>query len=307
MHPVFIRLPFLPEAFQEIYSYGLMMVLGFMAGYYLAIRLARRCGQNPEEPTNIAVLALLGGVIGARAMYVIHFWQDEYAGKGLWKVLNVRDGGLEFYGGVIVAIAVVLVYLLVRKLPIRFYLDLLTPALMLGLAFGRMGCFLNGCCYGKISNLPFAVSFPYGSYAYLDHLSQNKLTVPPELSNELGHTEELTAEQKTIAAKHRSLRVHPAQLYGVIAALALCGVMRWYFWKRRHEGQVFLLMIILYGIARFSLELLRTEPKLGDTGLTISQNLSVVAVIAGLACWLWLLKKPAGQVDPKTGRVIVAK
>jgi prolipoprotein diacylglyceryltransferase len=92
-----------------------------------------------------------------------------------------------------------------------------------------------------------------------------------------------------------------------MAALAMCVILGRYFWKRRHEGQVFLLMIILYGIARFSLELLRTEPKVGETGLTISQNLSAVAVIAGLAYWLWMIKKPAGQVDPKTGRVIVAK
>ena len=310
MHPVFIRLPFLPESFQEIYSYGLMMVLGFMAGYYLAIRLAKKCGQNPEELTNIAVLALLGGVIGARALYVIHFWQQEYAGRGLWKALNVRDGGLEFYGGVVLAIVVALVYLLIRKLPVRFYFDLLAPALMLGLAFGRTGCFLNGCCYGKTSNLPWAFSFPYGSYAYLDHLSQNKLTVPPELSNGLGgivHPEELTAEQKTVAAKNWSLRVHPAQIYGVVTALVLCGFLRWYFWKRRYKGQAFLLMIILYGIARFLLEMLRTEPKVAGTGLTISQNLSVVGVIAGLACWIWMIRQPAGQVDPKTGRVIAAK
>ncbi|NIA07468.1 MAG: prolipoprotein diacylglyceryl transferase [Actinobacteria bacterium] len=307
MHPVFIRLPFLPEGFQEIYSYGLMLVLGFIAGYYLTIRLAKRCGQNPEELTNIVVLALLGGVIGARAMYVIHFWKQEYAGEGLWKAINVRDGGLEFYGGVLLAIAVVLVYLLVHKLPVRFYLDLLAPALMLGLSFGRMGCFLNGCDYGKVCNLPWAMSFPYGSYAYLDHLSQGKLTVPPELSNGLGgmiRREDLTAEQKTIAAKHRSLPVYPTQLYSLVNALVLCGILSWYFWKRRYEGQVFLLMIILYGIARFCLELLRTEPKVANTGLTISQNLSVVAVIAGLACWLWMIRQPAGQVDPKTGRVL---
>ena len=306
MHPVIIRLPFLPEAFQEIYSYGLMMVLGFLVGYTLAYRWAKRCGQNPEQLTNLAVLALLAGVAGARALYVIHFWQRDYAGKGILKALNVRDGGLEFYGGVIVALSIVLIYMLVRKLPIRFYFDLMAPALMLGLAFGRMGCFLNGCCYGKISNLPWAVSFPYGSYAYLDHLSQDKLTVPPELSNGLEgiiHPKELTAEQMAIAAKHRSLPVHPAQVYGVINALVLCVILRWYFWRRKREGQVFLLMIILYGIARFGLELLRTEPKVADTGLSISQLVSLITVGSALICWMWLIKKPAGQVDPKTGRV----
>jgi len=309
MHPVFIRLPFLPESFQEIYSYGLMMVLGFLCGYWLAYRLAKRCGQNPAELTNMAVIALLSGVAGARAMYVLQFWKEEYAGQPIWKALNVRDGGLEFYGGVILALTVVAIYFLWRKLPVRFYFDIMAPALMLGLAFGRMGCFLNGCCYGKICDLPWAVSFPYGSYAYLDHLSQGKLTVPPELSNGAGgiiHPKELTAQQKIVARarENRSLRVHPAQLYGAITALALCGILRWYFWKRRYEGQGFLLMILLYGVARFVLELFRTEPKVAETGLSISQVVSVIMVSCALICWMWMIRKPGGRVDPQTGRII---
>ena len=310
MHPVFIRIPFLPEAFQEIYSYGLMLVLGFFGGYILALRLAKRCRQNPDDLTNIAVLSLLGGVVGARALYVIHFWQQQYADESFLKILNVRDGGLEFYGGVILALLAMLGYLALRRLPVRLYLDLLAPALMLGLAFGRMGCFLNGCCYGKPSNLPWAVSFPYDSYAYLDHLKQGKLAVPAELSDVRSGNiaaKELTAEQRAIAAKHRSLPVHPAQIYGLISALVLCVLMHWYFWRRKHEGQVFLLAIILYGIVRFGLETVRTEPAVWDTGLSISQIVSIVGVAGGLICWLWLIRHPAGRVDPKTGRVTAAK
>ena len=307
MHPVFIRIPFLPEAFQEIYSYGLMLVLGFFAGYLLVLRLAKRCRQNPDDLTNIAVLALLGGVVGARALYVIHFWRAQYADESFWKILNVRDGGLEFYGGVILAILAMLGYLGLRRLPVRLYLDLLAPALMLGLAFGRMGCFLNGCCYGERSNLPWAVSFPYDSYAYLDHLRKGELTLPAGLSDGVvGNiaAKELTAEQRAIAAKHRSLPVHPAQIYGLITALVLCVLMYWYFWRRKHEGQVFLLAIILYGIVRFGLETVRTEPAVWDTGLSISQIVSIITVAGGSICWLWMIQKPAGQVDPKTGRVV---
>ena len=307
MHPVFIRLPFLPEAFQEIYSYGLMMVLGFLAGYFMAYRLAKRCGQNPGELTNLAVASLLSGVAGARAMYVIHFWHRDFSGEPIWKALNVRDGGLEFYGGVILAITIVLIYFLVRKLPIKLYFDILAPALMLGLAFGRMGCLLNGCCYGKVCDVPWAITFPYGSGAYLDHLGQGELTIPPELSNGAGgiiYPDELTAEQKVIAAKHRSLPVHPAQVYGIITALALSAFLRWYFWKRRHEGQGFLLMILLYGVARFVLELFRTEPKIRETGLSISQLVSVIMISGAVICWLWMIRRPGGQVDRKTGRIM---
>ena len=308
MHPVLIRLPFLPESFQEIYSYGLMMVLGFLFAYFLAFRLVKRCGQNPDDLTNIAVLALLAGVIGARALYVIHFWRSQYADESFWRIINVRDGGLEFYGGVILAMLVVPGYLLFRRVPVRFYLDLLAPALMLGLAFGRMGCFLNGCCYGKICHLPWAVSFPYDSYAYRDHLSQDLISLPPELSNKAGGiipAKDLTDQQRAIAATHRSLPVQPAQLYELVTAVVLCGILYRYFWKRSYDGQVFLLMIILYGIARFILEMLRTEPTVAGTGMTISQNLSLVAVLGGLICWLLLRRKAPGQVDPHTGRVVI--
>ncbi len=142
MHPIIVRLPFLDFA---IYSYGLMIVLGFLTAYLLAYRRAKKCGANPDELTNVAVLALMGGVVGARAMHVIHFWDSLFANEPIWQIFNIRDGGLEFYGGVVLAIVAALGYMAAKKLPAKFFLDLLAPALMLGLAFGRMGCFLNGC------------------------------------------------------------------------------------------------------------------------------------------------------------------
>jgi len=304
MHPIIIRLPFLPEAFQQIYSYGLMMVLGFFAAYILSYRMFKRCGQNPDDLTNIAVLALIGGIIGARGLYVIHFWSD-YAEEPLWKMINVRDGGLEFYGGVIVAMVAALAYMNAKKLPVRFYLDILAPALMLGLAFGRMGCFLNGCCYGKMCELPWAISFPYGSYAYYDQLAQGQLSVPEELTD--GHNgiiprENLTPDQRIIADQHRSRHVHPSQLYSIAVALGLSAVLYRFFWKRKYHGQVFLLMLILYGIARFALEMVRTEPKV-LAGLSISQTISVPAVVAGGIWWIAMTRQAPGQVDAQTGKL----
>ena len=308
MHPIIIRLPFLPEALQQVYSYGLMMVLGFFAAYILSHRMFKRCGQNPDDLTNIAVLALIGGIVGARALYVIHFW-SEYSERPLLDMVNVRDGGLEFYGGVIVAIVAALAYMSAKKLPIRFYLDLLAPALMLGLAFGRMGCFLNGCCYGKMCELPWAISFPYGSYAYYDQLAQGQLSVPEGLSD--GHggiipRENLTPAQRTLAAEHRSRHVHPAQLYSIAVALGLSALLYRFFWKRKHHGQVFLLMLILYALARFALEAVRTEPKV-LAGLSISQNISMLAVAAGLIWWIAMTRQAPGHVDTETGQLIFKK
>ncbi|MCK4850327.1 MAG: prolipoprotein diacylglyceryl transferase [Phycisphaerae bacterium] len=283
-------------------------MLGFLTAYFLAYRRAKKCGANPDELTNVAVLALMGGVAGARAMHVIHFWDSQFANEPIWQIFNIRDGGLEFYGGIILAIVAALGYMATKKMPVKFFLDLLAPALMLGLAFGRMGCFLNGCCHGKVSKLPWAVSFPYGSAAYYDHVSAGELAVPAELSDGFGGAipaEQLSDAQRAIAAEHRSLRVHPVQLYSMAVALALCGILYRYFWRRKYEGQVFVLMLILYGVGRFVLEMLRTEPIVAGTGLSISQNLSIVAVVGGLIWWVWIKRQPAGQVDPKTGRVVV--
>ena len=305
MHSILIRLPFLNF---DIYSYGLMTVLGFFFGYVLAYRRFKRCGQNLDDLTNLVMVLILNAIVGARAMYVIHFWDRQFANEPLWKIFNIRDGGLEFYGGVILSVVVALGYMAAKKLPIKLFIDLLAPALMLGLAFGRTGCFLNGCCQGQVSNVPWAISFPYGSYAYRDHVSQGRLTVPDELVDEQGWiipVDQLSDAQREIAAGQRSLPVHPAQLYGIVMALLLSWILSRYFWRRKYEGQVFVLMLILYGVARFVLEMLRVEPKVAGTGLSISQNLSIIAVVVGLLLWVAQKRQPAGQVDPKTGRVIV--
>ena len=307
MHPIIIRLLFLNF---DIYSYGLMTVLGFFFGYVFVYRRFKRCGQNLDDLTNLVMVLMFTAIVGARAMYVIHFWSKQYAHEPLWNILNIRDGGLEFYGGVVFSVVVALGYMAAKKFPIKLFVDLLAPALMLGLAFGRAGCFLNGCCQGKVSDVPWAISFPYGSYAYQDHVSQGELTVPAELLDERGRIipmDQLTDAQREIAAEQRSLLVHPAQLYAIVLALLLSWLLSGYFWRRKHEGQVFVLMLILYGIVRFGLETLRVEPRLGSTGLSISQNMSIVAVVLGLFLWTIQIRQPAGKVDPKTGRVIVKK
>ncbi len=307
MHPIIIRLPFLNF---EIYSYGLMTVLGFFFAYVLAYRRLKRCGQYVDDLTNVVMVIMLSGIAGARAIYVIHFWDSQYANQPLWRIFNTRDGRLEFYGGVIFALVVTLGYMAAKKLSAKFFLDVLAPTLMLGLAFGRMGCFLNGCDYGKVSELPWAISFPYDSHAYRDHVNQGKLSVPDELLDEqkrIISPEQLSDAQRAIAAEQHSLPVHPAQLYGIAVALLLSGILSRYFWRRKYEGQVFVLMLILYGVARFGLEMLRVEPKVAGTGLSISQNLSIVAVVVGLLLWVAQKRQPAGQVDPKTGRVVVGR
>lgn len=301
MHPVLIRLKFLPAGYQDVYSYGFMLALGFLAGTVLAYVLLKKTGQDPSHLLNLALLALVCGLAGARIFFVVHYWQN-YAGGPVWRIMNIRDGGLELYGGLGLAILAIFVYLMVRKLPVLLYLDALAPVLMLGLAFGRLGCFLHGCCYGKDCDLSWAVSFPYGSFAYRAHLSEGKLTVPEELSNNRGEFlpfMQLDESQKPLALQQRSLPVHPAQLYSSANGLLLCGILWWYFRRRKYDGQVLILALLLYGLSRIALEVVRTEPGLAGTGLSVSQIVSLLALALAVILWFWLGRRirTAGRVD----------
>ncbi len=146
----------------RIYGYGLMLVLGFISGIWLARWRAKRAGQNPDNMTQCCILALVGGVVGARIAFVIEKYDTEFAQSGLAEIMNITSGGLIYYGGVILAMVLVVAYLRWKRLPIRRYLDILAASMMIGLAFGRAGCLLNGCCSGTRSSgdWPLAMQFP---------------------------------------------------------------------------------------------------------------------------------------------------
>ncbi len=156
----------------RIYGYGLMMVLGFVAAIWLAWWRARRAGENHHAVATVGLLALIGGVLGARLAFVLEVllkqragWPSAHRIESLADVFNITSGGLIYYGGAALATGVILLYLRLRKLPVRRYLDIIAPSLMIGLAFGRMGCLLNGCCYGGRCRDDFLLRtrFPYAS------------------------------------------------------------------------------------------------------------------------------------------------
>ena len=165
MMPVIFKVPGLGL---EIPGYGLALMIGFLVSIMWAARRAERSGANPDVVLNCGFLALAGGVIGARAMYVAHYWYQFSGGTPLQvliRVIDVRKGGLEVYGGFIAVVLAVLIYLRWGRHSIRWYLDILAPSAALGMSIGRIGCFLNGCCFGGVCDLPWAVRFPYGSGA----------------------------------------------------------------------------------------------------------------------------------------------
>lgn len=315
MHPELFKLPFVDLT---VKSYGLMMVIGFICAISLIRRLSRNITPDPQMITNAALYSLIAGVVGARIFYVIHYF-GKFKGD-LLSVFAIWKGGLEVLGGLFLAVSIILAYLYYHKLPIRRYLDILGIALVLALAFGRIGCFSNGCCYGKPSNVPWAVRFPYASIPYLSQIYPDvgrgrfepQLKLPNDFSifhnsqsgivpQDLKPFDSLTAEQKEQVTKgpYRCLPVHPTQLYS--SALAFLGSFLLYlFWKRAQNAEVagknkfliksgstFALMFILYGTARFFLEFLRDDNPFETAwwilykGGTVSQNLGIYMVIFG--------------------------
>jgi phosphatidylglycerol:prolipoprotein diacylglycerol transferase len=296
----------IPFTSWTVKGYGTMMVLGFLAASFLMQRLSKRDGLDPAVITNAALYSLIAGVIGARIFFVLHHAR-EFKGEFL-KVFEIWNGGLEFLGGVILAIAFLCVYLKRAKVPIRRTLDIMAMGLMLALAFGRMGCILNGCCWGKPTELPWGIEFPYGSFAYTSQINAN-----PERGRETPHLdiphqeycyhsefddvwyprpiEELTDAQKeeVTHGQYQCLPVHPSQAYASLSALLISGVL-YGLWRRSRtkpdtlfgrSGMGFGLMFVLYGLARFLLELTRDDNPFEWAFLTVSQIIGIGMMAAG--------------------------
>jgi phosphatidylglycerol:prolipoprotein diacylglycerol transferase len=320
MYPTIFHIPVLNI---PIYGYGLMMVFAFLGTQWLASKLAVTKGIDPEIFVNVALLALVSGVIGSRISHVLenlpYYTDSKYtAWQNFLNMINIRSGGLTFYGGLILATPVVLLYLLYRKVTPRLAMDICAPCLTLGLAIGRLGCFLNGCCYGAPANVPWAVQFPFNSNAYIDAVDAGKIIPPPQLevptvnnhfrlvtNEELARGYVLTGDSqqprfylppdaKAVAAAQHSPPVHPAQIYSTITSLLLTALLLSYFFLPHTGGRVFALMLMLEGPSRFLLEMLRVEPPVVGN-LSLSMVIGLILFVVGVILWVGLgkVKDPA--------------
>ena len=145
--------------------YGVMAAFGFLAGSWVLFRNRKLAGLNEDRCSGVLLVAMISGIVGARIFYVVQFWQ--FYRDDLWKIFRVDQGGLVFYGGFILSIISIGVYCRIHKIDFIRLLDIFTPAIAIAHCCGRIGCFLNGCCYGKPSNTWFSVNYPAGSDAAL--------------------------------------------------------------------------------------------------------------------------------------------
>jgi phosphatidylglycerol---prolipoprotein diacylglyceryl transferase len=241
-----------PELFEigpiTVHSYGFFLALAFIGGMLVSYWYLRRQFVDAYVVFELVLAAAVGGIIGARIFYVVGHW-SEFSSSWweAFKFWNVQ--GLVFYGGLIVGILAAVLVVRLRGLSAGMILDSGGLAVPAALAIARVGCYLNGCCFGKSSDLPWAVTFPVNT--------QLNMGMPPN-------------------------PVHPTQIYEILLDLAILVILLAVYKRFRYRGEIMLSFIMLYAIARFILEFFRyhTNPSAN----LFFQLLSVGAfVLAGLA------------------------
>jgi len=247
-----------PIAFQlgplTIHWYGVMITLAFLAGLWTATRRARRENISAEKIADVTLWLMAGAIAGARFVYVTTYWREEFASQPLSEIFMVQHGGLVFYGGFIGAAIAGFIYIRWKKMPLWKTADVLAPSIALGSVFGRIGCLLNGCCYGRPTNLPWAITF---TNPQARDLSGTPLDIP----------------------------LHPTEIYDALLNLALYGFLAWLFRRKKFDGQVFATYLLCYAVMRSFVECFR-----GDytdlhkhLNLTPAQWIGVPIFVAGLA------------------------
>lgn len=248
--------------------YGIFVALGFLAGYKLLHRRAARLGLPVEAAPDITLAAMVGGIVGARLLYVLQNWSEEFSANPL-EALAIWHGGLVFYGGFLGALVTVIFWSRRQGWPLLAIGDMAAPALALGHAFGRVGCFLNGCCFGRVTAGPLAVSYP-------GLTSDGLINGPLYVQRLLG-----VVPPDALACAP----VFPIQVVEALGNLALCGVLLRLDRRAALRGRLFPVYLALYAVLRFLVEFGRGDYLSRPGGLTSAQWFCLVLVVVA-AVWL---------------------
>ena len=171
-----------PQGF-PIRGFGVFLLLAILAALGLLLRLAKSRGISSDTVFSLSLWSVVSGLIGARLFYVTEYWHGtrafDSAGNFLpWKtffnILNIADGGIVVYGSILGGLVGAILFMWLNRLPILSTLDIMAPTLMIGIAIGRIGCLMNGCCFGGVCELPWAITFPEGSPAHIHQVSEGK-------------------------------------------------------------------------------------------------------------------------------------
>ncbi len=249
MHPVLFKIGML-----EIYSYGVALVAAFLVGTFLAMKEAPKQNIDPENILDLSILIGIAAVIGSRIACVIINW--SYYSQNPISIVS-RGGGLSFHGGLTAGFLIGLWYVRRHKIPVGITADLAAPYVALGYAITRIGCLLNGCCFGRVSDVPWALRA-----SFLDN----------------------------------ALR-HPTQLYASIINLLFFGILLYLRDKKPFNGYVFVVYVGLYGVYRFFIEYFReSDIYIGPLTLgQVVSLVMVLAAAALIKFWPWGRVKEAHE------------
>jgi len=249
-----------------VYGYGFMLAVAFLVAMYIATRRAEKEGIPSQTIPDLGLYILFSAVLGARIFHVLQH-PDSY--ESFVDAIAIWRGGLSglaFYGGFILALVVGILYLRWKKLPVAKVADIIAPSLILGIAIGRIGCFLAGCCFGKPTSLPWGITFPEGSFAWMAVGSQ---------------------------------KIHPTQLYSSVSLFSIFIILLILRKYMRFSGQLFLTAVLMYSIHRFLIDFLRyywPEELIG--GLATSQLMSIIVGAVALVLMIVLTRRQASRPSP---------
>lgn len=269
MHSVLISLDHILPGF-AIYTFGACLAVAFLLCFYFLDRLCKRTGRPPELASQIMIIALVTAVIGARGAYVIEHWAD-FKGN-VAQIFNLRDGGIMFFGGMLFAWLALTIFCRIKKESPLEVLDMVVTMLPLGHAIGRLGCFFNGCCHGRVCDTPISITFPAGSPPWGEHVKSGLITPLAE----------------------RSAPVLPSQLIESAANLLIFAVLYWRFPRLRRSGTQMVAYAFMYPVTRIIVETTRGDERYMRFGLTISQLISLGILLFGITfgLYIWKTQKP---------------
>jgi phosphatidylglycerol:prolipoprotein diacylglycerol transferase len=262
MHPIlfeinlgFLRIP--------LHSYGFLIAIGFLCGIATVRKLSVRSKMNPDINADLAFWLLMYGFIGARILFIIT--RFDYFLENPLDMVKVWEGGLVFFGGLIAATAYAGFYFKKHKLNLWRMMDVLSPGLVVAHAFGRMGCLMAGCCYGRPTSVPWAIKL-------------NSELVDDALKN---------------------VPIHPTQIYESVSLFILYAGLMYTFRTKKFDGQVGLTYFMLYPIIRSIIEIYRGDSIRGfviDGILSTSQFISIGVFALALATLLYRLKQTDKEI-----------
>ncbi len=279
-----IHLKNIPDGFTlfgvDIKFYGILIAIGFLAAFWVASNEAKRTGQDVEMYLDYLLAAIIPSILCARLYFVIFSWDYYFRtgdgfGETVLRIINIRQGGLAIYGGLIGGILVCLIFAVKKKISFFTMMDTMAIGIPLAQAIGRWGNFFNREAFGSYTDSLFAMAIPVEYY-------QNRGTLVGLMSEGTITNEML---QNTVEG---AIWVHPTFLYECVWNLLLFAFLLFWTKKKRFKGEILAIYVFGYGVGRFFIEGLRTDSlMIGSTDLRVSQVLALCLAVLAAAFFIY--------------------